>query len=110
MKQEFQMDTISVSQMGSAIVNGAQDEKSSPDPLALDNFQRDLDSVIPQMPHILDSVLTQFSTNFAKSYGTVLDQRIAIGHILSGAATAVEKQEVQLTNSFLDSPPQAYAN
>ncbi|HEU5382072.1 MAG TPA: hypothetical protein VFV38_42175 [Ktedonobacteraceae bacterium] len=110
MKEEFQLDTISVSELGTSIVNGAQSEKSSPDPLALDNFQRDLHSVVPEMPQILQHALTQFTTNFAKGYGDVLDQRIAIGHILLSTATAAEKNEVQTANWFLDTSPQILVN
>src|SRR2546430_15977284 len=110
MRAEFQIDTITVSQLGTDIVNGAEEEKASPNPLALDNLQRDLNTIIPQTPQILHTALTQFNTNFCKNYTDVLDQRIGIGHILLNTASTTEKQEVQTTNSFLDSPPQILIN
>lgn len=104
--EEFQIDTISVGELGNAIVNNAKNERNSTDPEALDNFQRELGSIIPAMPQILESVLTQFNTNFHKGYADVLDQRLAIGHILLSTATATEKQEVETVNVFTDTPPQ----
>lgn len=106
MKEEFQIDTITVKELGTSIVNGAQSEKASPDPLALDNFHKDLNSVVPQMPQILQSTLTLFNTNFEKSYAETLDQRAAIGHILLSTATAAEENEVRTVNWFTDTSPQ----
>jgi hypothetical protein len=106
MSNNLQIDTMSVRDLGNAIVNSAQDEQNSTDPAALDNFQRDLSNIIPTMPQILDSALTQFNTNFYKSYTDVLDQRLAIGHILLSTATAAEKQEVATVNTFTDTSPQ----
>jgi hypothetical protein len=103
---EFQIDTISVNELGHAIVNSGQSEKSSTDPDALDNFTRDLESIAPNMPPNLQSALTQFSTNFNKGYAGVIQQRIAIGHILLATATATEKQEVEAVNVFTDIAPQ----
>jgi hypothetical protein len=105
-KEEFQIDTISVKELGTAIVNSAQEEKTSTDPLALDNFHRDLDNLVPDTPQILHTALTQFSTNFYKGFGEALDQRIAIGHILLSTASATEITEVRTTNWFMDTPPQ----
>ena len=105
--EKFQIDTVSVAELGTAIVNSANDEKNSTDPEALDNFRRDLSSIVPAMPSILENVLTQFSTNFYQGYVDVLEQRLAIGHILLSTATAAEKQEVATVNAFTDTPPQS---
>lgn len=106
LEQEFQIDTISVHDLGTAIVNSAQEEKSSTNPLALDNFVKDLDSVVPELPHILQSSLKLFDTNFSKGYGDVLDHRADIGRILLGTATEAEQREVQTVNWFMDNQPQ----
>src|SRR3954469_12500822 len=86
LEEKFQLDTMTIHQLGTAIVNGALEEKSSPDPLALDNFVKDLNNVVPEMPHILQSSLTLFDTNFDKGYADVLDHRADIGRILLGTA------------------------
>lgn len=106
LEEEFQLDTISVQELGTAIVNGAQEEKSSPDPLALDNFIKDLNAVVPEMPHILQSSLKLFNTNFSKGYADVLEHRADIGRILLGTASAAEQNEVRTVNWFLDTQPQ----
>lgn len=104
--EKFQIDTISVTELGTAVVNSTKDEQNSTDPEALDNFRRDLSNIVPAMPSILENVLTQFNANFYQGYADVLEQRLAIGHILLSTATAAEKHEVATVNVFTDTPPQ----
>lgn len=105
-EKKFQLDTITIQELGTAVLNGALEAKSSPDPLALDNFGKELNSVVPEMPKILQSGLTHFITNFSQGYADALEHRADIGRILLGTANEAEKQEVQKVNWFLDTPPQ----
>ncbi|GLV58725.1 hypothetical protein KDH_55550 [Dictyobacter sp. S3.2.2.5] len=102
---DFQIDTVSVQDLGTSVLNGAQSIQNSPDPLALDTFKSELNKIIPDMPQILHGKLTQFSTNFYKAYTDVLTQRSDIGRILLNTATASEKQEVSTVNVFTDIAP-----
>ncbi|GCE05484.1 hypothetical protein [Dictyobacter aurantiacus] len=102
---DFQIDTISVQELGTSVLNGAQSLQNSPDPLALDTFKSSIDQIVPDMPQILQGKITQFSTNFYKAYTDVLTQRSDIGRILLNTATASEKQEVSTVNVFTDIAP-----
>ena len=105
MGELFQLDTISITELGTAIVNEAHNEKTSTDPLALDNFTRDLDTIVPEMPHVLQSPLQGFIKNFSAAYTDVLNYRADIGDILLGTASEAEKHDVQTVNWFLDTQP-----
>ncbi|GCF10023.1 hypothetical protein [Dictyobacter arantiisoli] len=104
-ESDFQIDTVSVQDLGTGIVNGAKSVQSSPDPEALDTFKSDIDKVVPEMPLILQGKLAQFNTNFYKAYTDVLTQRSDIGRILLNTATAADKQEVSAVNVFTDIAP-----
>ncbi|GHO87909.1 hypothetical protein [Dictyobacter formicarum] len=102
---DFQIDTISVQELGTSILNGAQSVQDSPDPVALDAFKKDIATVVPEMPQILQGKLSQFNNNFHQAYTDVLTQRSDIGRILLNTATAADKQEVSTVNVFTDIAP-----
>lgn len=104
----FQIDTFTINDLGQGIVSAAQSEESSPDPQTLENFVAALNKSTPDLPLLLQAAFTTFTTNFQKGYMDVLDQRIAIGHVLMLTASATEKQEVETVNAFTDIAPQAY--
>ncbi|MGH2510169.1 MAG: hypothetical protein ACRDHZ_22555 [Ktedonobacteraceae bacterium] len=109
MRLGLSIDSITVGQLGQAIVNTAAEEQSSTNSLALDNFHTTLTSSITELPQTLNADLTTFNTNFYKYYTDVLTQRGDIGKVLLNTATAADKTEVQTVNLFTDVPPQVMA-
>ena len=101
----FQMDPITVKDLGQAVITAAQDTQHSTDPQALDNFKSDIDKIVPTAPKILQGTLTTFNTNFYKAYSDVLTQRTDIGKALMGASDATIANEINTVNMFTDVPP-----
>lgn len=102
MHETFGIDTISVSDLGDAIVGEAQDQLHfAPD--NLDQFKTGLNSATQQLPvsTTLTATAQQFVSDFESNYAALLNQRIVIGQILQGkVAPAAEAQELQIKDSF----------
>ena len=100
MYDEFAIDTISVSDLGDAIVGEAQDQLHF-DPNNLDVLKAGLDSAVQQLPTTLSGPVHQFVSDFESNYAALLNQRIVIGQILAGkVAPAAEATDFQIKDTF----------
>ncbi len=100
MHKTFGIDTVSVSDLGDAIVGEAQDQLHFA-PHNFDVLKTGLDSVVQQLPSTLISGVQQFVNDFESNYTALLNQRIVIGQILQGkVAPTAEAQDLQIKDSF----------
>lgn len=105
-KGAFYMDTVSVGEVGKALVNKADDEQTSTNALALDTFHTNLTKTMQTLPSSLVTQLTTFSDNFYNYYKDVLTQRGDIGKALLGSKDAAVANEINTVNLFTDIPPE----
>jgi hypothetical protein len=94
------IDTISVSDLGEAIVGEAQDQLHFA-PYNLDALKSGLNSTVQQLPTPLMSTVQKFVSDFESNYEALLHQRIVIGQILEGkVAPDAEATDLQIKDSF----------